>query len=179
MIHDARSISSPPFLPQDVESSRPSVPHCLQVTQELSCFSLVCISLHRRRWNFSHIVSQNLRQRLAKQGRSPCCETSCYAVDSRDDPKIDVLYAVQQAQGLLNQGITCALHRAHWGWGKVRTFQGEPGISLELSRTLLVASTFGETSARLWEGISEDAGGGITKSRSPGDFNMSQNFRRI
>ena len=114
MIHDAQSISSPPFLPQDVESSPPSIPLGLQVTEELSRFSPVCISFPRRRWNFAHIISQNFGQRLAEQGRSTCCETSCYAVDGSDDPKVDVLYAIQQTQGLLNEGITGALHRAHW-----------------------------------------------------------------
>ena len=52
---------------------------------------------------------------MGNQGRSPCCETTCYAVDSRDDPKIGVLYAVQQAQGLLDEGLAGALYRAHWG----------------------------------------------------------------
>ena len=60
----------------------------------------------------------------------------------------------------------------HTGEGKVRSFQGEVSILLELSRTLLVASTFGGTSAGLWEGIFEDAGGGITESRSPEDFKV-------
>ena len=59
----------------------------------------------------------------------------------------------------------------HTGEGKVQSFQGEMGVLLSLSRTLLVASTFGKTSAGLWEGIYEDAGGGMKESMSPEKFN--------